>query len=294
MGYLYTLDDIRQERIPRTEDYVHMYGVLEAALEEPHFLAASLFGSLRRGDWTLRSDVDVMAVTRQADHAIAQEHIKLLEGEARRRHIRLSAHLHTVAEARRGEHPFDSSHRLTMRELVAEGLAKGVPHQWYLCPGQDIRPDMLRRLCRVLEATSGTTHRFNKIKDDRELDAWIQQEWAKGDRPMRLYIGFVRWLMWWEHQSPFPDGKEEVVEAFMKEPEFSDFHEEVDELRALDAQYDDLFEAVRNDDGIDQPLYQQSTRNIISRVLHTSVGLLSRAIGRLGSLLSQTTSQVAA
>ncbi|NQV90089.1 nucleotidyltransferase domain-containing protein [Candidatus Uhrbacteria bacterium] len=289
MGYLYTLEDIRLGRVPTRADFVHMRGVVEDALQKPHFLAASLFGSLPRGDWTLRSDIDVMAITRAADHDAARAEIQSLTKLASDRRIRLSAHLHTVSEARRGEHPFDSSHRLTMRELVAEGRAKGLPHQWYLCPGQNIRPDMLNRLCRVLASTSDASHRFKLIRDDREVDAWIKRSWDQGVRPMRLYLGFVRWLMWWQHQAPFPDGKEEVIEAFLRDETFKDFHQTVIELRTFDDEYDTLFNEARSGH-VNEHDYQRCVRTLISRALATSVGIFSHAIGKLGAVLAQSNS----
>lgn len=292
MGYLFTLDDIRQHRIPTEEDFLHMQDVIEAALEEPYFLAASLFGSLPRGDWTLRSDIDVLAVTRQADHQAARACLLDLASQSSQRHIRLSAHVHTVSEARRGEHPFDSSHRLTMRELATTGFAKGLPHQWYLCPGQDIRPDMLNRLCRVLAATTDGAQRFAQIKSDRGLDEWIVRSWEQGVRPMRLYLGFMRWLMWWEHQALFPDGKQEVLKAFLAEPAFADYHADVLGLRQIDLDYDVLFEAARKNEvsGAD---YQPMVRRMVAQTLSMCVGTLSRAIGKLGPTLG-TFARVAA
>lgn len=285
MGYLYTLEDIRRGRIPSEDDFVHLHSLVEDALQEPHFLAGSLFGSLPRGDWTLRSDIDVMAVARQADHVAACAAIEALARQAAQRHVYLSAHLHTVREARRGEHPFDSSHRLTMRQLVAEGQAKGLPHQWYLCPGQDIRPDMLQRLCRVLASTSDTAHRFDMVSTDQELDVWIRQSWESGSRPLRLYLGFVRWLTWWKNQAPFPDGKRQVLESFLDDASFASFHAQVMELHGLDREYDDLFEQARNGH-VRSRVYRRRVHAMLSRALRVSVDMISRAIGRLGSVLA--------
>lgn len=284
MGYLYTWDQIRSGHVPSSRDFMHMQEIVGEAIQQPCFLAACLFGSIPRGDFTARSDVDMVAVCRSRDLEAAKQTIVELDRQARQRHLRLNAHLHTCTQAKEGEHPFNSSHRHTMRDLYERGCSKGALHELYRTPGHRIRPDMIAKLGLVLAQTTQQAQQFERAMRNGAFDEWILESWERNRRPMRLYLCFTRWAMWWHRKEPFPDGKHEVVQAFLADPVMHPYHEDVAHLQSLDVRYDDLL--IRVQEGGSRPgRYRRRVTALMRESLTRSVQLLSRAIGLLGTQL---------
>lgn len=77
MGQVFTWDAIQSGRIPKKEDFRHIAMLLRTAFrDEPSIASALLFGSVVRGDSTIRSDVDCVVVYKaeQEWHAIQTMH----------------------------------------------------------------------------------------------------------------------------------------------------------------------------------------------------------------------------
>jgi len=210
--------------------------------------------------------------------------IEELDRQARARHLRLNAHLHTCTQAKEGDHPFNSSHRQTMRELHERGLSKGPLHELFRTPGMRIRPDMVIKLGNVLAHTTQQAQQFERSMRNNQFDHWVEQAWEHNQRPIRLYLCFTRWAMWWHRREPFPDGKNEVIEAFLADPVMSAFHEDVAHLKSLDMQYDDLLARVESG-GSRRSRYNRRVKALMRDSLSRSVRLIASAIGRLGTQL---------
>ena len=251
MGFLYSIDRIRSGRIPCREDFDRMRAVvMEAMQQHPDVVAASVYGSVLRGDHSPRSDLDLVVVCRNDSVNYIQALVDKLSDDASARHIFLSVHLHSVSDARAGRHAFGPSCRVTMWQIAQEGHAKGRPYQWLLTPNADMRLEMEQKLLwkatQLKRQANVFLSRVGIDTSPERVEAWLERSFRQGDRPFHFYMGFARWMLWWKHCQLKDDSKTGVVTKFLAEPEFSELHEDFKALLLLDRDYDVLLNHVRS------------------------------------------------
>ncbi len=249
MGFLYSFGRIRAGRIPCREDFDRMRAVvMEAMQQHSDVVAASVYGSVLRGDHSSRSDLDLVVVCRNDSLDHIQALVDKLSDDAAAQHIFLSVHLHRVSDARAGRHPFGPSCRSTMWQIAYDGNAKGHPHQWFLTPNVDMRMEMEQKLqWKTSQLRRQSNAFFSRVEIDissESVETWLEKSFRQGDRPFHFYMGFARWMLWWKHRQLKDDSKAGVVAKFLAEAEFSEFHEDFKTLLRLDREYDILLNGV--------------------------------------------------
>lgn len=281
MGFLFPWVQIRKGRIPTREDLDCMRAIVMEAMQVlPDIVAASVYGSVLRGDHSSRSDLDVVIVCRNNRLLEVQALVDILSDQAVTRNIVMSVHLHRVSDARAGRHSFGPSYRSTMWQLVREGHAKGYPHEWFRSPHVTIREEMEFRLQSKTELMKQQAARFFTTVGDnptlKNVRLWLNQSYQNGERPFHFYMGFARWMLWWKHQKLLNDGKESVIHAFLSEKSFGSLHTDFKTLLALDVAYDFLLDDVR-EGRMSSKQYHERVAQMVTEVFVVTKRLLMRA-----------------
>jgi|GEM_PF-2545547 len=285
MGFLYSWARIRDARIPAAEDFDAVRSnVTEVLYPHPGVVAASVYGSVARGDCNARSDFDLVVVCRNADVLEIGALTHELMVDAKRRHVLVSAHVHTVSEARRGQHCFGPSYRLTMRLLSMRGVTKGWPHQYLQTNDDDIKAEMARRVI-AARRYMGIAHaqylQNPASQTTSRMEAWLEQPFNELHyhfRPMHTYVNLARWILWWHDGRLINDGKQAVCETFLNDPTFHSLHNNFDLLWEADQAYDRLLVQALTSQ-ITKREYLAQTQSLLEIVFPTATTLL-RAVSR--------------
>ncbi|MDG1950192.1 MAG: hypothetical protein P8J32_05275, partial [bacterium] len=240
MGFVFTIDEIRGGKVPTLKDFEEVRRVVEAAQDEPHWLAYALYGSLGTNTHNRRSDADVLAVCTERNARIARAHREVLIALAAERNVRLDFRLCTVNEGRAGNHRFKSTHRMDMQALVARRLTKGVPHQWILCEKwRNPRTDVVTKAAHLLKCFAEEFARFHAVREEDGFDRWVSGCWTRGRRPLRMHVRVARLLGWWHYCRPF-DARKDSVLSLMQSPPFVEVSAEMAAMEANNRAYDEL------------------------------------------------------
>lgn len=88
MGQVFTWGDVRLGRIPKMDDFKLVAEKIKATLsQEESVVAALLFGSVVRGDFNIRSDLDCLVIYETDKEWAVAEVIYKLDSEARALHV---------------------------------------------------------------------------------------------------------------------------------------------------------------------------------------------------------------
>lgn len=281
MSFLFSWGHIRAKRIPEREDFDRMRTIIMKAVEpNSNILAASIFGSVLRGDHNSRSDLDLVIVSRNSGFTDTHELIDQLSVQARERNIVLSTHLYNVTEARAGQHPFGPSYRETMRQIVRAGNAKGMPHQWLTWANDDIRREMEFKVLFNRDRLARQISVFKAMVDDnptpKSLNAWLNASYRLGERPFHVYMGCARWLLWWQYSFVDDDSKRNVIDTFLHDASFASLRDDFCALLAFDREYDLLLEQTQKN-RVSRSEYYNKVLRMVKAVFSRATCLLERA-----------------
>lgn len=281
MSFLFPWENIRARRIPEREDFDRMRTIIMKAVEpNSNILAASVYGSVLRGDHTSRSDLDLVIVSRNSGFSDTHKLIDELSLQARERNIVLCTRLYSVTEARAGQHPFGPSYRETMKQIVRDGNAKGVPHQWLTWADDDIRREMEFKVLFNLNKLARQFSAFRAIVGDnltpKSLNAWLNATYRFGERPFHVYMGCARWLLWWQNSFVYDDSKRNVINTFLHDVGFASLRNDFCALLAFDREYDLLLEQARKN-RVSRFEYHNHVLRMVKAVFHRATCLLESA-----------------
>lgn len=282
MGFLYPWHMIREGQIPSRDDFDAVRKIIMKALHQnSDVVAASIYGSVMRGDHNVRSDLDLAVVCRNESIRRTQRFIERLRVNARKRHVVVCAHVHTVSEARAGHHPFGPSYLVTMRSIFRKNeCVKGIPHQYFVCSDKNVRTEMERKLARYLKALQKHVEAFHQLADknlpEYAASEWLKKSYQAGVRPFHYYISFARWMLWWHHGELLDDRKDTVVKSFLDEPSLRLLHADFRALREFDRDYDALFAEARAET-ISETKYHRDVFHMVATVYEIVVRLFERA-----------------
>lgn len=285
MGFLYSWDRIRRGQIPRLTDFDAVRSrVKDVLYEHPGVVAATVYGSVARGDVTPRSDFDLLVIARSADAQCIQGLIEDVMLFAQERYVVMSVHAYTVAQARAGDHKFGPSYRLTLQRLVAQGIAKGLPHKYLLCNTQnDIRFEMRGHMLRVRQRLAGIHAHYKAdvtTGTNDEIEHWLEEQNPIGSYrspSFHTYINVARRMLWWKYGVLLIDGKDEVCRAFIDDINFRSLQRDFKTLWKADAGYDRLLQSVQEGD-VQRGVYLKTVRTLAVIVFATATRLLRNAL----------------
>ena len=283
MGFLYPWAATQKGRIPSPDAFDAVrQDIMKAMHRNSDVVAASVYGSVMRGDHTSRSDIDLAVVCRKDSIARVQRFVYGLCAKARVHHVVVSAHVHTVADAREGHHPFGPSYRVTMQRMHRhKDFVKGVPHQYFLCVDKDVRREMEVKLARYIKVLKAQTEKFYGARlnelPEHMARVWLTASYQAGNRPFHFYISFARWMLWWHQHRLDDDSKESVVQAFFEEPSFRHLHADFRSLRKLDLVYDELLAHACAGE-ITEVLYHREVYHMVATMYAITARLFERAL----------------
>ncbi|MEK7615306.1 MAG: nucleotidyltransferase domain-containing protein [Patescibacteria group bacterium] len=283
MGFLFSWDQIQRERIPGPEDFDCVRSqVTEALYPHPGVVAASVYGSVVRGDHNWRSDLDLIVICRNAEELCVRGSVVELMSDAFNRRVVIVPHVYTVSEARSGQHPLGPSYRFTLARLANNGVASGRVHQYLVCRDNDIRVEMCKRILSARRCVAIAHAQFwemvpNGAHDD--MERWLAQREVQGGyrfRIFHLYVNIARWLLWWHHCSLINDGKRAVCEAVINNGLFRLVQRDFQILVEADRAYDELLDDALSG-AVTRAEYLQKVLELTAMVFTVSIGLLRRA-----------------
>ncbi len=248
MSFLFSWDQIRRARIPGPEDFDCVRSqVTEALYPHEGVVAASVYGSLARGDYTCRSDIDFIVICRKADEEEVRALVDELTREMSRQHyLWVKPHVFTVTEARSGQHSLGPSFRFTFAELAQKGISKGFVHQYLACQHSDVRAEMCHRMLIARQRIATARAQFMvqvPHGTSKEVEGWLAQRELNGGyefRPFQIYMIVARRMLWWHHRRLVDDSKQAVLELFSNDPFFHPLHRNFNLLLQADRDYDQL------------------------------------------------------
>lgn len=127
MGQVFTWDSIQAGRIPKKESFNRVASLLRSKLSiEPAVVSALLFGSVVRGDFNIRSDIDCVVIYQTEQEASAMEAMQYIDGVAYTLHVPINfTPCDTVLAKTRLHHLGMSFIRHLQASIDAGGLIKG-------------------------------------------------------------------------------------------------------------------------------------------------------------------------
>lgn len=127
MGQVFTWDAIRTGRIPKKESFHHIASVLREALSnEPSVVSALLFGSVVRGDFNIRSDIDCVVIYETEHEEWAMRTMHEVDRAAHALHVPINfTPCDTVLAKTRLHHLGTSFVRHLQAAIEAGGFIKG-------------------------------------------------------------------------------------------------------------------------------------------------------------------------
>lgn len=122
MGKVFTHDDVRQGRVPNLESFkIQQQKVREALLQESSVESALIFGSVARGDHSIRSDFDCAVVYQWESHEVALSLMERLCVEASWMHVPLAFTLCDSGVAQTRAHYFGPGFRAHLKRAGRVG-----------------------------------------------------------------------------------------------------------------------------------------------------------------------------
>ncbi|OGF76371.1 hypothetical protein A3H65_01155 [Candidatus Giovannonibacteria bacterium RIFCSPLOWO2_02_FULL_45_14] len=103
MGRIFTWDEISNLRVPRTLDFQKVAGLLKEEISrEPSIVSAVIFGSVLRGDFNCRSDIDCLVIYDSVREIQAATFLQQLDEKARALNVPINFTPcdHTIATTR--------------------------------------------------------------------------------------------------------------------------------------------------------------------------------------------------
>lgn len=127
MGQVFTWDAVQDGRIPRQESFHHIAKELRLKLsKEPSVVSALLFGSVIRGDFNIRSDIDCAIIYETQDEYQAMNAMHEIDQMAHALHVPINfTPCDTVLARTRLHHLGTSFIRHLQASIDAGGLIKG-------------------------------------------------------------------------------------------------------------------------------------------------------------------------
>ncbi|HET9641709.1 MAG TPA: nucleotidyltransferase domain-containing protein [Candidatus Paceibacterota bacterium] len=127
MGKVFTWDELRLGRIPALENFKKVQAMIRATiLDTPAIVSALLFGSVVRGDYTIRSDVDCVVLYRHGSQEAALAATNEIAFAAQELHVPLNFVPCDTILARTRLHHLGTAFRQHLRSSIdAGGLIKG-------------------------------------------------------------------------------------------------------------------------------------------------------------------------
>jgi predicted nucleotidyltransferase len=127
MGQVFTWDDIKSNRIPKIESFKYISGEMRKALYAASSVVSALeFGSVRRGDFNIRSDIDCVVLYETKGEIAAMGVMYQLCCLAKQHHVPINFTPCDTRLARTRLHHLGSSFIRHLRASIeAGGLIKG-------------------------------------------------------------------------------------------------------------------------------------------------------------------------
>lgn len=127
MGQVFTWDSVRDGRIPKKESFHHVATILRETLSsKPSIVSALLFGSVVRGDFNVRSDIDCVVIYKTDEEARAMHAMHEVDQMAHALHVPINfTPCDTVLAETRLHHLGMSFIRHLQASIDAGGLIKG-------------------------------------------------------------------------------------------------------------------------------------------------------------------------
>lgn len=127
MGQVFTWDSIRTGKIPRQESFHYVASDMREMLsDEPAVVSALLFGSVVRGDFNIRSDIDCVVIYETAQQEFAMETMHNIDRRASALHVPINfTPCDTVLAKTRLHHLGTSFITHLQASINAGGLIKG-------------------------------------------------------------------------------------------------------------------------------------------------------------------------
>lgn len=280
MGMLLPWCFVRQGIVPAVVDFEGVAcDILEVAARESVFKAAAFVGSLQRGDIHPRSDLDLILVAHDRRFDRAQELERKFQRVSLARAIPLDSRLWSSSDARLGRHSYGPSYLETFStELDRFSIGRPLA-ECFRVPRSSVQVEMLEKLEHKLHSTRTRAGIFlaRHVSDPEMVEHWLQSNWMRVVRPMRVHVTLGRRMLWWLHGVLQNDGKAEVISRFLAEPAFSALHGDYQKLLDLDYRYDELLGRVvigRERRGS----YLRKVGNLLMKNFSVSLQLLQDAV----------------
>ena len=166
----------------------------------PTIESAAIFGSVARGDFTNRSDLDLIVICKDGTDVLARRVLRRLRRNALHRNVVCDMKLLSVEDAMRGRHKFGPSYVETLRKIDASSCRVGAPMtQLFLLPEISIAQEMCVAIQKKYNARREQARAFPHNAAFQSLDQWLYQQWRKPSRPLYLPFLASRWLVWWRN-----------------------------------------------------------------------------------------------
>lgn len=285
MGLVYPWEMVRQGHVPTEADFVRVRSEIMGLLRGNRGLlhSASMVGSVCRGDFTPRSDIDLITVFadgRPEESAALVRQIRHLTASA---HLTLDVHALTLSQARDpNAHHFGPSFKETFAGLGRSRCAVGpFTRTFVFSPADSVRDEMLRKTEHKLNSTIQRASHFRKICDDYgSLEDWLAVSWRDIKRPLRVHVTIARRVLWWRHGRLAEDGKDAVDQAFLGDPRLERYHSDFVYLRSLDQQYSRLLKGALKSQ-VDRRQYYLEVRDLFRSNFAASINLLRQLVSAM-------------
>jgi len=249
MGFLYPWSCVCQGQIP-TPESISAFGreLVEALRQYQGVRAASIYGSVARGDHTMRSDIDIAIVCQDEQVRRVRRFMGEMRRAGAREHIIMCPYVITVTQCLTGDVRYGPSYKQTFQELAQAETSFGNIHDYLFVFTKDVRLEMTRKLFRNVRQLIREHQEFTELlnqQDTKLVDLWLERANLHNCQPLHLYMRFARWMLFWCHNTVKDDSKQGVVKAFVQEPSFAIFQDDFQALHQIDLDYDALLEATK-------------------------------------------------
>lgn len=281
MGLIFPWSAVQQGRIPTYSDLITVRDDVFSRLVDNRslFKAGMVWGSLQRGDFDLRSDLDLLLVSRDRSSHKANRLVSDLRRMARESDVVIDVHVCTSRQARLGLHDFGPSFLQTFELMEGQPLTFGpVGSCFQLVDPPLVEDEMHGLVLRKLRATRSRSAHFQARSQSLSyLEGWLERAWVNVIRPMRTHVTLCRRLLWWEDGSLLDDAKSSVVNEVLNRPQFHALTHDIQEMCALGQRYDELLAAAMNG-GVTRTRYLRQVGTLLRNGFCTSITLLSRSL----------------
>jgi hypothetical protein len=285
MGFLYPWLHVCNDQIP-TPESIKAFGleVVEALRRDSGVRAASIYGSVARGDHTTRSDIDIAIVSQDKQVRRVRRLVSDMRRAGAQKHIIMCPYVITVSQCLTGDVRYGPSYKQTFQELSGSETSFGDIHKYLFLFNKDVREEMSRKLFRNVRQLVREHQEFTdmlKQEDPDKLDTWLERANLHNCQPLHLYMRFARWMLFWRYGEVKDDSKQGVVQAFVQEPSFTVFQKDFQALRQIDVDYDRLLEATRAG-LVPQRIYTEQLIFFVREAFALSTHLLFSAVSVMG------------